>query len=325
MCKVKLFSPLSTPLFIVLAFLLSTIGTPVLAQDSAGDAQKETWSKIPKADEVIKIWDGKRSDDDRKLGEERDINKPTDKRVGGARIIKLTDVAVPELHVYHAKGESRSDSAVIICPGGGYHILAWDLEGTEVAEWLNSIGVSAMVLKYRVPTRKEPRWKMPVQDAQRAISIAKNRAKKWKLNPEKIGILGFSAGGRTAGIAAYTDKRHYEQKDVADGQSCIPSFAILIYPWMLATRDNDEERLVDEIKLTSQSPAAFIVHAFDDPVHPASSLQLAVGLKKVGVPSELHLYDAGGHGYGLRDVKKHPVTTWEDRCKEWMARKGLLK
>ena len=271
--------------------------------------------------EVISLWPATPPGPAREVGEESDVTKPDDRLIAGRRIIKLANVANPEAHVFLPSADKRSGSAVVVCPGGGFHILAWDLEGTEVAEWLNSIGVTAVVLKYRVPTNNvDPKWLQPVQDAQRTLSILRSRAQDWGLDADRIGILGFSAGGHTAARAALTTKRLYDVVDVADEQSCTPNAAMLIYPAYLANKENT--RLDDEFAVTKDSPRTFLVHAFDDPIAVQGSLLLTLALKKAGVPSELHVYDTGGHGYGLRPVDGVPVTLWPLRCEEWLRRNG---
>ena len=264
---------------LVLAFL--AIGT---AQSSAANAAE------PTAAEVIKIWPGTPPGPAREVGEEVDITKPTDRLIAGARIIKLANVATPEAHVYLPPKEKRSGSAVVVCPGGGFNILAWDLEGTEVAEWLNSIGVTAILLKYRVPTKSvDPKWLQPTQDAQRTLSIVRSRAADWGLKADQIGILGFSAGGHMAGRAALTKERLYEPVDEADKQPFLPDAAMLIYPAYFTNKE--ETKLVDDLKVAEDSPRMFLVHAFDDGVTVASSLLMTLALKKAGVSSELHVYD----------------------------------
>lgn len=275
------------------------------------------------AEEVLLVWKGNPPGEQLDVGPEEDITKPTDRLIAGERIIKLKNVAIPEMHVYLAPEATRNGSCVIICPGGGFNILAWDLEGTEVAEWLNSIGVSAVVLKYRVPTSQQAtRWLAPVQDSQRAISLTRSNAKKWGLNPERIGILGFSAGGHTAARAAIMSKRQYEAADSIDKVSCRPDAAMLIYPaWLV----DDDGKLVEDLVVTEKSPPTFLVHAFDDRVSPLSSISLVAELKKNNVPSELHLFESGGHGYGLRQVKDQPVTHWAKLCEAWLKRQGWLE
>ncbi len=276
------------------------------------------------ADEVIKLWPGTPPGPAREVGEEEYITKPEDRLIAGRRIIKLANVAMPEAHVYLPPKDKRSGSAVVVCPGGGFHILAWDLEGTEVAEWLNSIGVTAIVLKYRVPTGSvDPKWLQPVQDAQRTLSIVRSRAADWGLKTDQIGILGFSAGGHTAGRTALTTERLYEPVDEADRQPFLPDAAMLIYPAYFANKE--ETKLAEDLKVTKDSPKMFMVHAFDDPITVQSSLLLTSALKKAGVASELHVYDTGGHGYGLRPVDGQPVTMWPKRCDDWLKRNGWTK
>lgn len=275
---------------------------------------------------VIKLWPGPPPGDAVKTtGPEQDITKPTDKLIAGRRIIKLANVATPEMHVFLPPKEKRNGTAIVICPGGGFNILAWDLEGTEVAEWLNSIGVTGIVLKYRVPTGSQnPKWLQPVQDAQRALSLARSKASEWGVNTGRIGVLGFSAGGATAGYATLKNgERLYEAADDADKLSCRPDFGVLAYPAYFV--DSKTQQLLPELKVTKQTPPMFFAHAFDDGIRPENSVQLFLALKQAGVPSELHVYDAGGHGFGMRPVENAPNTHWAKRCKEWMSRNGWLK
>ncbi len=274
--------------------------------------------------EIIRLWPSTPPGPDREVGEEANVTKPEDRLIAGQRIIKLANVATPEAHVFQPDKNRRNGSAIIICPGGGYHILAWDLEGTEVAEWCTSIGVTAIVLKYRVPTNKvDPKWLQPVQDTQRTLSLVRSRAKEWGLAPDRIGILGFSAGGDAAARTALATKRHYEPVDDADHLSCRPDAAMLIYPGYLANKERTA--LADELVVTKDTPPMFLVHAINDRVPAESSLLMALALKKAGVPAELHVFDTGGHGYGLRPVKAHPVTNWPQQCQVWLGRNGWLK
>jgi acetyl esterase/lipase len=258
------------------------------------------------------------------VGDEADVTKPEDKLIGGHRIIKLANVSTPEAHVYLPSRNQRNGSAVVICPGGGYSILAWDLEGTEVAEWFNSMGVTAIVLKYRVPTnRVTPRWLQPVQDTQRTLSVVRSRAEEWGLANDRIGVLGFSAGGDAAARTALAMERHYKPVDQADRESCHADAAMLIYPGYLANKQRTA--LSEDLQVTKDAPPMFLIHAFDDRVPVESSLLMALALKKVKVPAELHVFDTGGHGYGLRPVKAHPVTNWPQQCEVWLKRNGWLK
>ena len=274
---------------------------------------------------ILNIWPGKPPGETKELPAEVDLTKDTDKLIAGKRIIKLGNVSTPQIAVYKPEKSKDTGASVIICPGGGHHILAYDLEGTEVAEWLNTIGVTGIVLKYRVPFRNpDKRWGAAVADAQRAVSQVRSKAAEWNLDPKRIGICGFSAGGETAGLTSlFLEERQYTAADDVDKVSCKPDFAILIYPGGFDTKGQAQIR--DNIKVTKDTPPMFLIHAIDDPVTANNSLALAVELKKAGVPTELHIYDAGGHGYGLRLVNTLPITTWPKRCEEWMQRRGLLK
>ena len=251
-------------------------------------------------------------------GEESDFTKPSDALVAGQRIIKLGNVSRPQMHVYLPESDRANGGSVVICPGGGFSILAWDLEGTEVAQWLNELGFVAIVLKYRVPTRQHQNpgnWEGPVMDTQRALSIARSHAEQWKLDPKRIGVLGFSAGGNTAAMAAVKNgNRLYEKTDKHDDASCTVNFAILIYPAWLS---EDDGSLKNEYAVSKDSPSMFFVHAADDPVTCQSSVAMFSALNRVGVPAELHVYPTGGHGYGLRPTDQ-PVTHWPEHAATWL-------
>ena len=275
---------------------------------------------------VLNVWPGTPPGDTKSLAPEADQTKDTDKLIAGRRIIKLGNVSTPQLAIYRPAKEKDTGTAVIICPGGGFSILAYDLEGTEVAAWLNSIGVTGIVLKYRVPARDpQQRWLAPVQDAQRTMSLVRSRAREWGLDPQRIGILGFSAGGTTAAYTALFDaQRHYAALDAADTIPCRPDFSLLIYSGGFVERGQTSLTLPPGLTLTKAAPPLFFVHAFDDGVPVQNALLLAAEVKKAGGSAEVHVYDTGGHGYGLRYVAEQPVTTWPRRAEEWLARRGLL-
>ena len=274
---------------------------------------------------VLKLWgDRKPPGPSHTDAVERDMTKATDKGVAGRRIIKLGNVASPELHIFPRDDGTIGDAAVVVCPGGGFSILAWDLEGTEVARWLNSIGITVGVLKYRVPTRDlETVWKAPVQDTQRAISLMRSLSDDFEFDKTKIGVLGFSAGAIAAGRAGLMRKRQYEPEDEVDQNSCSPNFMILIYGGGLI--DDTKSKLQSGLTIDRATPPTFMVHAFDDHVPLDTPVVLLKALKAVNVPAELHVYDAGGHGYGLRAVEGFPVTKWPDRCREWLDRNSWLQ
>lgn len=274
---------------------------------------------------VLDVWPGTPPGETKVLPPEADMTKPTDRLIAGRRIIKLGNVSTPQLALYPAPAALANGTCVIVCPGGGFNILAYDLEGTEVAEWLNSIGVTAVVLKYRVPFRDpDKRWQAAVQDAQRSLSLVRRHAAEWKIDPLRIGVLGFSAGGATAGLASILfEQRQYAALDAIDTVSSRPDFALLIYTGGFVERG--QTRLNPDIVVPSNAPPMFLVHAFDDHVPVHNSLLLAAEVKKAGGSAEVHVYDAGGHGYGLRPDPELPVTSWPRRAEEWMARRGLLR
>lgn len=271
-------------------------------------------------DEIIKIWPNDPPGEKINLGPEQDFTKDADKLIAGRRIIKLGNVSVPEAHVYLPPANLRSGASVVICPGGGFTILAWDLEGTEVAQWLNTLGVAAVVLKYRVPTRnQDPPWMAPTQDTQRTVSLVRHRAEEWGIDVDKIAVLGFSAGGVAAVKASLAKDRYYESVDDADNQSCRPNRSILIYAGGLP-KDPPKDTDGDEQLITKKMPPTFMVHAFDDFVPVQGTANMLLAMKKANVPCELHVYESGGHGYGLRNRSDQPVTYWTEPCEAWLRR-----
>jgi acetyl esterase/lipase len=273
---------------------------------------------------VQPIWPGKPPGETKELPPEQDITKPDEKDPGGKPIIRLTNVSIPTVSLYRPAKENDTGTAVIICPGGGHHILALNHEGTETAEWLTTLGVTGIVLKYRVPSRTPDgqRWLAAVQDAQRAVSFVRAKAKEWELDPQRIGILGFSAGGETAALASYFADRQYQPVDEVDQVSFRPDFTMLIYPAYFE-KPGDATKMRADVTITKNAPPTFLVHAWDDPVTVFSSLHIASALKKAGVAAELHIYATGGHGYGMRDTG-HDVNTWPQRAADWLKTSGLL-
>lgn len=302
--------PLTLLRIVAVSFAVMAAGA--IAQD------KPTEPRRPEL--VLNVWpDTPPGEEGReKRPDESDMTKPEDKLIAGRRIIKLANVSTPTLSVYRPAREHDTGAAVVICPGGGYNILALDLEGTEVAEWLNSLGVTGIVLKYRVPARhKDKRYIEAVQDAQRAMSLVRQHASEWGLKADRIGILGFSAGGDCACRTALLE-RQYAPLDEADKLPFRPDFAVLIYPGYLVEKDGS--KLLSDLKVTKDTPPVFLVHTFDDPVTPLSSTMLFNELKRHGVPAELHIYDRGGHGYGLR-ATDDPVTRWTEPAALWLKKR----
>jgi acetyl esterase/lipase len=228
-------------------------------------------------------------------------------------VTRITDITDPALVVFPASADNNNGAGIIICPGGGYNILAIDKEGYEVAEWLNKLGFSAFVLQYRVPKKQEG----ALQDAQRALRIVRSKAKQWNLNPDKLGIMGFSAGGSLCARASTLyEKETYTRVDEKDDLSCRPDFALLIYPAYL---DKGENRtLTPELKVNEQTPPMYLFATADDK-HGNSALIFAGALRDNNVPVELHLLPEGGHGYGLRQGNA-AAETWPTLAEKWLQK-----
>jgi acetyl esterase/lipase len=267
--------------------------------------------------QVIDLWPGTPPGETGNIGEEHDTTTPKDNLIAGKPVIRLGNVSKPTLTIYRPPADKQNGAAVVVCPGGGYHILAMDLEGTEVCEWLNSIGVTAVLLKYRVPKRAGAEKPAAFQDAQRALGLMRSRAKEWGIDPKRIGALGFSAGGHLAAhLSNQCDPRSYPALDDADRASCRPDFVVLIYPGGLTLKEQGD-RLAPELTVSSNTPPTFMAMAQDDPVRVENVLVYAAALRKAEVPFELHVYPTGGHGYGLRPSKDY-VTTWPARVTDWL-------
>jgi acetyl esterase/lipase len=280
-------------------------------------AQNSTWP--PSADHVtLPVWPGAAPGAAANLPAEADTTTDKSNLVAGRRLVRLGNVSTPTLTLYPPKG-ANSGAAVVVFPGGGYSILAMDLEGTEVCDWLNSIGVTCVLLKYRVPdSGPYPKSAAALQDAQRALGLVRAHAAEWKIDPNRVGVLGFSAGAHlAAALSTHFDKRLYEPVDEADKLSCRPDFAVIVYPGYLALADKNFAPN-PEIEVTDKTPPSFVVQAEDDPVHVENALVYYQALKNAGVPAELHLYAAGGHGYGLRRTAL-PVTAWPQTVETWLG------
>lgn len=244
-----------------------------------------------------------------------------------APVKRLTNVSKPTIAVYRPASDTNTGAAVVIAPGGGYNILAYEHEGTQVAEWLQKIGVTGVLLKYRVPRRPgTPAGEPPVgalQDAQRAISTVRSRAKEWDIDPARVGMLGFSAGGHlTAWAATNPDKRAYEAVDDTDKASCRPDFAVMIYPGGVVEKGS-KDKLRPEVRVSKDAPPSFLAVSADDKGSFFSTASLAVALREAEVPVELHVYESGGHGWGMRKADKTHAN-WTRDCADWMRARGLL-
>jgi acetyl esterase/lipase len=287
-------------------------------------AQKPAWAPAP-GHVTLPLWPNGVPGATANPAPEIDTTKPTDNLIAGRPLVRLGNVSSPTLTLYEpASGGDSAKSAVVVFPGGGYQILAIDLEGTEVCNWLNAIDVACILVKYRVPNSGPyPKSAAALQDAQRALGIVRQHAAEWHIDSNRIGVLGFSAGAHlSAALSTHFDKRLYDSIDPADQLSCRPDFALIIYPGYLG--DSAENMATNpEIKPTGQTPPTFIVQAEDDPVHVENATNYFLQLKNAKVPAELHIYAEGGHGYGLRRTAL-PVTTWPDTAAIWLHTIGML-
>ena len=279
-------------------------------QPSPGHAQLEIWPKtVPDAHPVA--------------GQE-DVETVKD-LVGGRPWVQVGHVSRPTMTVYSPKG-TNTGVAVVVFPGGGYWILAIDLEGTEVCDWLTSKGITCVLLKYRVPgeglfprSGPYPRSPMALEDAQRTLGLVRFHAAEWHIDPHKIGVLGFSAGGHlVAAISTHFKKRLYPAVDAADKESCRPDFAVAVYPGHMMENTSKHFQLNPYLPVTRSTPPTFVLQAEDDPIdYVQNSLVYYAALKKAGVPVEMHLYANGGHAFGLRSTTL-PVTGWPQLLEKWL-------
>jgi acetyl esterase/lipase len=287
-------------------------------------------STAPNSPFVIELWPGAIPDATGDLGGEKFPMSPKldRKQVEVTEPTRMiTAVNRPTITLYRPKKEKDTGTAMLICPGGGYWNLYWELEGEEVASWLNSLGVTGIILKYRVPrqsneVKTEPA-RRPLQDAQRAVSLVRSQAKEWGINPQRIGMVGFSAGGHLA-IATATsfEKRTYEPVDTVDQASCRPDFAILAYPGYLKTKDKDE--IAPWLHIPAGTPPVFLAHGGEDLISsPEQSVFLYLALKRAGVPAELHVYGGTAHDFGVR-TNDHSCSTWTESCARWLRQLGFL-
>lgn len=258
----------------------------------------------------------------------------TASNVAGKPWYYVSKVSRPTLTVYSPPGENTG-AAVLVFPGGGYQILAIDLEGTEICDWLTSRGITCVLLKYRVP-RSGPSWvdhhhinpkpAPALQDAQRAMGIVRQHAAEWHIDPRKIGVLGFSAGGHlVAAISNDFQRRSYAPVDAADRLSCRPDFAVAVYPGHLWIPDDHVPlKFNSDIHVTVHTPPTMLIQAETDSVDNVNqSLVYYIALKDAGVPVEMHLYTNGGHAFGLRRTKD-PITEWPQLVEKWLGTIGVV-
>lgn len=312
-------------------------------------AQNSVWQPSP-GHTQIPIWPGAAPDPQPVAGPE--VAKSSGKQlIAGRPMVGVDNVTRPTMTVYSPKGKNTG-AAVVVFPGGGYQTLAIDLEGSEVCDWLTPKGITCVLLKYRVtsvgPYPKSapyPESPMALEDAQRAMGLLRLHAAEWHIDPHKIGVLGFSAGGHlSAAISTHFDKRLYVRQDAADKESCRPDFAVSIYPGHLSiaaaewdARQGTKKLVVrrpasalgplalnPEVPVTSRTPPTFLLQAEDDHVDNVDdSLAYYFALRKAGVPVEMHLYAQGGHAFGLRRTK-FPITGWPRLVETWLATIGMV-
>jgi acetyl esterase/lipase len=285
-------------------------------------AQKPAWQPTP-GHLTINIWPHQAPGAQPNPGTEIDTTTPKDNLIAGKPLIRLGNVSTPTLTLYTPEGKNTG-AAVVVFPGGGYHILAIDLEGTEVCDWLNSAGITCVLLKYRVPDPGPyPKSAAALQDAQRALGIVRSHALEWHIDPHRISVLGFSAGAHlAAALSTHFDQRLYDAMDADDSLSCRPDFAVIIYPGYLALSEQNFAPN-PEIHVTAQTPPSFILQAEDDPVHVENAIVYFTALKGAKVPAELHIYAQGGHGYGLRPTEL-PITAWPKLVETWLRTIKML-
>ncbi|MBI5761370.1 MAG: alpha/beta hydrolase [Planctomycetales bacterium] len=278
---------------------------------------------------VVDLWPGKTPGDVGINGQENSRVYQSALIVGPTKLI--TNVSKPTLTIYLPTKEKNTGTAMLICPGGGYHDLFWELEGEEVAAWLNSLGMTGIILKYRCPRRPgdvkgEPPLG-PLLDAQRAVSLVRSRATEWGVDPKRIGMVGFSAGGHLAlATATRFEKRTYEPIDAIDETSCRPDFAVLCYSGYLKARDKDE--IWPGLRIPAGTPPILLAHASDDREsyggsNAENSVFMYLALKRAGIPAELHIYATGDHDFGVRQNEKLP-SSWTYLCVKWLRNQKLL-
>lgn len=274
---------------------------------SGGEEVKE--SKVLEIFATISLWPAEKMPGRGPNGKERELPSK------GDNVIRITDVHEPAIAVYKASAKTPTP-AIVVCPGGGYGALAYNKEGTEIAAWLNSIGITAIVLKYRVPSNQDGAF----QDIQRAMRIVRKNAGEWNVAPNSIGVMGFSAGGHLcARLSTNADEATYAKLDGIDDEKIRPDFAILIYPAYLS----QGEKLSKQLPVSEKTPPTFMVHTEDDKSFVVGSKVYHAALEAAKVPNEYFLCAEGGHGYGLRSKKE--VGVWPVKCEAWLGKSGILK
>jgi len=300
-----------------------------LALGLAGMAHAAAWQPTP-GHKQIPLWPNAAPDSLPVSGPEYAVSNPKTP-VGGKPVVVIERVSQPTLTLYRPRGRNTG-AAVVVYPGGGFWILAMDLEGSDVCDWLTAKGISCVLVKYRVPgahlyPRSGPYPDNPVatEDAQRAIALTRFHAKSWGIDPHKIGVLGFSAGGYLV-AATSTLGRIYKPVDAIDQASVRPDFGIALYPGHLWLDDESKFELNPNVPVDAHTPPQFIVQNEDDPVDSINnSLVYYAALKKAGVPTEMHLFAKGGHAFGLRHDPAKPASDWPKLAERWLRTIGMIQ
>ena len=303
-----------------------------LASESRLCAEQPAWQPPPGHTQVP-IWPGNAPD----AGPVADAEaaEVVARPVAGRPWVEVRNVSRPTMTVYSPKG-TNTGAAIVVFPGGGYQVLAIDLEGTEVCDWLTSRGITCVLLKYRVPRSGHywdssckchvtPKSPTALQDAQRTVGLVRFHAAEWHIDPHRIGVLGFSAGGHlSAAISTHFRQRLYPPVDAADEESCRPDFAVALYPGHLWMEDEDRFELNPAVPVTRETPPTFLLQAQDDDVDNVNhSLVYYIALKNAGVSVEMHLYPKGGHAFGLRRTE-YPITEWPQLLQPWLRTIGMI-
>jgi acetyl esterase/lipase len=288
----------------------------------AAIAQQPGW-RPPAGRPTFDLWPNAAPGVPASSAPEVDITTATDILIAGKPIIRLGNVSKPTLTLYSAQAPN-SGAAIVVFPGGAYHVLAIDLEGSEVCDWLVTIHVNCVLVKYRVPdTGPLPQSTSALQDAQRALGMVRSHAAEWHMDAHRIGVLGFSAGAHlSAALSTHYDKRLYDPVDAADQLPCRPDFAVIVYPGYLALAEQNFAAN-PEIHVTANTPPSFIVQSEDDSVHVENATLYFLQLKNAKVPAELHIYAEGGHGYGMRRTAL-PITAWPKLVEAWLHTTKML-
>lgn len=308
------------------------IGVVLIAFSRLG-AQQSGWQPSPGHTQVP-LWPGAVPDAPPPAAADAESTEVVVHLVAGKKWLAVSNVSRPTLTVYAPQGENTG-AAVIVFPGGGYNILAIDLEGTEVCDWLTSKGITCVLLKYRVPGSgphwdqkcrcdAKPRAPLALEDAQRTLSLVRFHAAEWRIDPHKIGVLGFSAGGHlSVAVSNAFDKRSYTAVDAADSVSIRPDFSVVLYPGHLWS-PNSKGQINPDIHVTAHTPPTFLLQAQDDPVdYVMNTIVYWHALQHADVPVELHVFPHGGHAIGLRRTA-FPITGWPQLVETWLASLGMI-